>query len=58
MEEMTREDIMEMLGYWFELEPEEDGSFDIDSYDFQSGCYMGHKWFCLAEVVRCIEANI
>ena len=56
---MDRQEIMEMLGEWFGIEPDEEtGEYDIDSYDWQAGCYMNHKWFSLAEVVRCIECNM
>lgn len=53
---MDRQEIMEMLAGWFEIEPDENGEYDINDYDWQSGCYMNHKWFSLAEVVKCIES--
>lgn len=53
---MTRKEIMEALADWFGIDPNEDGKYDIDSYDWQAGCYKGRKWFSLAEVVECIES--
>lgn len=55
---MTREQIMEAVAEWFGIDPNDDGKFDIDDYDWQSGCYMNHTWFNLAEVVRCIESIV
>lgn len=52
---MTREDIMEYVAEHFEIEPNEDGSYDINDYDWQSGCYHNEHWLCLAEVVDLIE---
>ena len=55
---MEREEIMEMVAEWFEIEPDEDGTYNIDDYDWTAGCSMGRdrKWLCLAEVVRMIES--
>lgn len=55
---MSRQEIMEYLAEWFGIEPDEDGEYDINDYDWQAGCYMNHKWFSLAEVVQCIESFI
>ena len=56
---MDREEIMELVADWFGISPNENGTFDIDDYNWQSGCYMGNgRWFCLAEVVKCIESII
>ena len=52
---MTREEIMEALAEWFGIEPNEDGEYDIEDYDWQAGCYMNRNWLSLAEVVKCIE---
>lgn len=54
---MDREEIMERLADYFELE---DVDFDIDSYDWQAGYYIGdgRKFLCLAEVVKFIESYI
>ena len=55
---MNRDEIMERVAEWFEISPDEDGTFDIDSYTWQAGCYLGvgGKWLNLAEVVYCIES--
>ena len=56
---MDRQEIMEMLANWFNVEPNEDGEYDINDYDWQAGCYNGNgKWFNLAEIVYCLEANL
>lgn len=52
---MTREEIMEYVAEYFGIEPNEDGEHDIRDYDWQSGCYINGKWFCLAKVVEMIE---
>lgn len=54
---MEREEIIEMVADWFGIEPDENGEHDINGYDWQAGCYMNGTWFCLAEVVKMIEAN-
>lgn len=58
---MDRQEIMEMLAEWFGIEPNEDGEYDINDYDWCSGCSMGNSsgiWLTLGEVVRCLEANL
>lgn len=52
---------MAMLAEWFGVEPNEDGEYDINDYDWCSGCSMGNSsgiWLTLGEVVRCLEANL
>ena len=50
---MDREEIIEKLATYFELEPEENGEFDLDSYDWQAGCCFSGSgiWLTLANVV-------
>lgn len=56
---MDRQEIMEHIAEWFGIEPNENGEFDIDDYDWQAGCYVnGGRWLSLAEVVRCAETMI
>ena len=52
---MNRQSIMEYVAEWFGIEPNEDGSFDINDYDWQAGCYHGHKFLNLEEIVKLIE---
>lgn len=52
---MNRQEIMEVLANWFGIEPDGDGNFDINDYDWQAGCYCNGKWLSLAEVVKCME---
>lgn len=52
---MDREVIIDKLAFYFELEPEENGEFDLDSYDWQAGCSMGGGlWLNLANVVEAL----
>ena len=56
---MDREEIMERVAEWFGIEPNEDGSYDIEDYDWQAGCYInGGKFLNLEQVVMCIERMI
>lgn len=50
---MDRDEIIERLAVHFGIEPNENGEYDLDDYDWQAGCSMGlsSKWLCLAEVV-------
>ena len=50
---MDREEIIEKLAFYFGLDTNEDGEYDLDSYDWQAGCSMGHGglWLNLANVV-------
>ena len=54
---MSRQTIMRIFAEHFGIEPEENGEYNIDDYDWQSGCYMNGRWFCLAEIVEIIEQN-
>lgn len=56
--EMLREDIIKMLASWFGIAPNEDGEYDTDDYEWQAGCYKNGKWFCLAEIVECLDSNL
>lgn len=53
---MDRERIMEYVAEWFGVAPNEDGTFDISDYDWQSGCGFNGRWLCLEEVVKLIES--
>ena len=52
---MDRQELMERLADWFGIEPDENGEFNINSYDWQAGCYSNGSWLSLAEVVKCLE---
>lgn len=55
--------MIEALADYFgaELDKDEDGKYDIDNYDWTSGCYGGKNswcdrvWFSLKNVVRALE---
>lgn len=55
---MDRQEIMKILADRFNIKPNKDGSYDINSYDWQAGSYLNGVWLNLAEVVDCIEENI
>lgn len=56
MKEKIREMVMEALANYFGIEPDEDGTYDINSYDFTSGCYLNRdQWLSLKEIVYCME---
>ena len=59
---MDRQEIMEKVANYFGIKPDEDGEYDISSYEWTAGCYTNGKnwcgeasWMSLAEFVRCIE---
>ena len=61
---IDRQKLMEHIGRWFGIDPEEDGTWDIESYDWTSGCSIGYgfderdcraDWMTLGEFVRCME---
>jgi hypothetical protein len=52
---MERQEIMEALAEHYEIEPDENGEYDIEDYDWQAGCYTNGKWMSLAEIVKIME---
>lgn len=53
---MTREELIELLAEHYGIErDEETGEFDLDDYDWQSGCYARNRWFSLAEIVDIVS---
>ena len=52
---MTREEAIELLAEYFEIEPDENGEHDLNSYDWTSGCSMGGGvWLNLANVIEAL----
>ena len=54
---MNREEIINALGEYFEIERNEDGGYDLTDYDWTAGCrfkYGGDKWLSLANVVEAL----
>lgn len=52
---MDRQEIIEALAVRFGIEPnEETGEYDLEDYDWQSGCYINGEWLSLAEIVNCL----
>lgn len=52
---MDKQKIMEYVAEWFDVEPDEEGKFDIQDYNWQAGCYHNHVWLNLAEIVSLIK---
>lgn len=53
---MSRQEIMEKVASYFDIEPNDEGEFDINDYEWQAGSYNSKgKWISLAELVYCIE---
>ena len=57
MKEKNREMVMEALANYYNIEPDEDGEYDINSYDWQSGCsfHGSDRWLTLSDIVYCME---
>jgi len=54
---MDRDEIIRRLAEYYRIEPDEEtGEYDLDSYDWQSGCSMGigGRWLCLANIVEAL----
>lgn len=55
---IERDVIMRNIAEHFCVEEEEDGGYDIESYDWTSGCSQGSidkPWITLKEFVYCVE---
>ena len=52
---MDREEIIEKLAEYFGIEPDENGDYDLDGYDWQSGCSFKGRWLNLATIVECLS---
>ena len=53
---MDREEIIERLAEYFGIEPDENGEYDLNDYDWQAGASMGYggMWLNLANVVEAL----
>lgn len=47
--------LIEHIGMWFNIEPDENGDYDLDDYDWTAGCYNNHTWMSLKEFLDCIQ---
>lgn len=53
---MTNDKIINFVGNYYGCsKDEETHQYDTDSYDFQSGCYIGDRWLCINAIGNCIE---
>ena len=46
-----KQEIIEALAREYHIEPNEDGTYNLNDYDWQAGCYAGHTWLSLANIV-------
>lgn len=56
---IERKEIMRAIAEWFGVEADENGDYDIDSYDWVAGCSQGSwdkPWITLGEFVHCMES--
>lgn len=51
---MKKEEVIEALAEYFDIEPNEDGEYDLNDYDWEAGCKSNGQWFSLKEVVRAL----
>lgn len=52
---MERDEIIEALADYFGIEPNEEGEYDLDDYDWQSGCSFNGRWMNLATIVEILS---
>lgn len=52
---MSKEEMVEALGRHYGCERNDDGEYDLNDYDWQSGCYKNGRWFSLTDVVNILE---
>lgn len=53
---MTHEEIIKAVAEFYNVEPDENGGYNVSDYDFTAGCSLGNGlWLNLASVVDCIE---
>jgi len=52
---MEREEIINKLAEYFDIEPNENGEYDLSDYEWTAGCRMdGYTWLSLANVVEAL----
>ena len=55
---MSEKEFIKVLAEEFNIEPNEDGEFDLNDYDWEAGCSFGYGsgvWLSLANVVRAFK---
>lgn len=53
---MTKEELIRVIAKRYRIEAnEETGEYDLDDYDWQSGCNFNGRWFCPADIVEALE---
>ena len=55
---MSKEEFIKVLADEYGIEPNEDGKYDLNDYDWTSGCSFGYGrgvWLTLANIVNAFE---
>lgn len=52
---MTKKELINHIGKWYRAgRDEETGEYDINDYDWESGCYHNGHWVCLRDFYDCV----
>lgn len=51
----TRETVIRYIADAFDLEPNEDGTYDLNDYDWTAGCNADGVWMCLSKFVEIFD---
>ena len=55
---MTRQEMIEKLAEYFDIEPNEDGEYDLDDYEWTAGCrFNGSTWLNLKNIINCLAED-
>ena len=46
-----KQEIIEALAREYNIEPNEDGEYDLTDYNWTAGCYANGTWMSLANIV-------
>ena len=46
-----KQEIIEALAREYNIEPNEDGEYDLTDYNWTAGCYSNGTWMSLANIV-------
>ena len=55
---MTRAELIEKLAEYFEIEPNENGEYNLNDYEWVAGCrFNGDTWLNLKNIVECLAED-
>lgn len=53
---MDKEKVIEALARCFRIDVNEDtNTYDINDYEFESGCSFNGRWLCIKNVIEALE---